>query len=111
MSQDQSERDALARPGEEAQWCIFDPVVSIIAGRRYLQTREPADLEQQVYHLNRSLGQITGPDCPQGELLCPEAYTMEHGRYVPNDHVPLLWTEANLWMALLAMGDSAKLAE
>ena len=111
VSQGQSGRDALARPGEEAQWCIFDPVVSIIAGRRYLQTREPADLDQQVYYLNRSLGQITGPDCPQGELLCPEAYYMEHGRFVPNDHVPLLWTEANLWMALLAMGDSAKLAE
>ena len=111
VSKDQSQRDALAREGEEAQWCIFDPIVSIIAGRRYFQTREPADLEQQVYHLNRSLGQITGPDCPQGELRCPEAYTMEHGRYVPNDHVPLLWTEANLWMALLAMGESAKLIE
>ncbi len=111
VSQDQSERDAIARPGEEAQWCIFDPVVSIIAGRRYIQTREPADLEQQVYHLNRSLGQITGPDCPQGELRCPEAYFMEHGRYLPNDNVPLLWTEANLWMALLAMGESARLKD
>ncbi len=109
VSEDQSGRDALARPGEEAQWCIFDPIVSIIAGRRYLRTQEPADLEQQACHLNRSLGQITGPDCPQGELLCPEAYYLEHGRYVPNDHLPLLWTEANLWMALLAMGESAKL--
>ena len=107
VSERQEERDALARPGEEAQWCIFDPIVSVIAGRRYLCTGDPADLERQVHHLNRSLGQITGPDCPQGELRCPEAYYLEHGRYVPNDHVPLLWTQANLWLALLAMEKSA----
>jgi hypothetical protein len=106
-SQRQEERDALARPGEEAQWCIFDPIVSVIAGRRYLCTDSSADLEKQVHHLNRSLGQITGPDCPQGEFRCPEAYYLERGRYVPNDHVPLLWTEANLWLALSAMARSA----
>lgn len=107
VSEHQEKRDALARPGEEAQWCLFDPIVSVIAGRRYLRTGDPADLERQVHHLNRSLGQLTGPDCPQGELLCPEAYYLEHGRYVPNDHVPLLWTQANLWLALLAMQESA----
>jgi len=107
VSERQEERDSLARPGEEAQWSLFDPIVSIIAGRRYLRTGDPAELERQVHHLNRSLGQITGPDCPQGELRCPEAYYLEHGRYVPNDHVPLLWTQANLWLALLAMEKSA----
>ncbi len=90
VSELQEERDALARSGEEAQWCIFDPVVSVIAGRRFLCTGDTADLERQVHYLNRSLGQITGPDCPQGELRCPEAYYLEGGRYVPNDHVPLL---------------------
>jgi phosphorylase kinase alpha/beta subunit len=103
VSERQEERDALARPGEEAQWCIFDPIVSVIAGRRYLRTRNPPDLDRQVHHLNRSLGQLTGSDCPRGELLCPEAYYLEHGRYVPNDNVPLLWTQANLWLALRAM--------
>jgi hypothetical protein len=107
VSECQEKRDALAMSGEEAQWCIFDPIVSVIAGRRYLRTRDPADLERQIHHLNRSLGQITGPDCPQGELRCPEAYYLEHGRYVPNDHVPLLWTQANLWLALQAMERSA----
>jgi phosphorylase kinase alpha/beta subunit len=107
VSERQEERDALAKPGEEAQWCIFDPIISIIAGRRFLRTQDPTDLERQIWHLNRSLGQVTGPDCPQGELLCPEAYYLEHGRYVPNDHVPLLWTQANLWLALLAMEKSA----
>ena len=107
VSEHQEERDALARPGEEAQWSIFDPLVSIIFGRRFVRTGDPGDLERQVLYLNRSLGQLTGPDCPAGELRCPEAYYLEHGRYVPNDHVPLLWTQANLRMALLAMRESA----
>ena len=107
VSRHQEERDALATLGQEAQWCIFDPIVSVIAGRRYLYTHDPRDLMQQVQHLNRSLGQLTGPDCPKGRLRCPEAYYLDHGRYIPNDHVPLLWTQANLWMALLAMKESA----
>jgi glycosyl hydrolase family 15 len=108
VSDRQEERDALAKPGEEAQWCIFDPIVSVIAARRYLSTNDPDDLERQIRHLNRSLGQLTGPECPQGGLRCPEAYYLERGGYVANDHVPLLWTQANLWLALLAMKQSAE---
>jgi phosphorylase kinase alpha/beta subunit len=107
VSERQHERDALARPGEEAQWCMFDPIISVIAGQRYLRAGDPADLDRQVHHLNRSLGQLTGPNCPQGELLCPEAYYLAHGRYVPNDNLPLLWTQANLRLALIAMEQSA----
>ena len=107
FSERQHERDALAWPGEEAQWCIFDPIVSVIAGRRYLRAGDPADLDRQVHHLNRSLGQLTGPECLQGELLCPEAYYLQRGRYVPNDNLPLLWTQANLRLALIAMEQSA----
>jgi phosphorylase kinase alpha/beta subunit len=108
VSERQQARDALASPGQEAQWCIFDPIVSVIAGRRYLHTGDAADLERQVHHLNRSLLQLTGSDCPAGALRCPEAYYLERGRYVPNDHVPLLWTQANLWLALEAMAASAR---
>jgi hypothetical protein len=35
--------------------------------------------------LNRSLGQIIGPDCLQGEFRCPEAYYLERGRYVTSE--------------------------
>lgn len=107
VSERQEERDALARLGEEAQWCIFDPILSVIAGAWHRHSGNPADLERQIFHLNRSLGQLTGPDCPLGGLRCPEAYYLERGRYVPNDHVPLLWTQANLTLALLAMEESA----
>jgi phosphorylase kinase alpha/beta subunit len=104
-----AERDARVqpRPGEEAQWCIFDPIVSVIAGRRYLLGGDSADLDRQLRHFNRALGQITAPDCPRGALRCPEAYYLERGVWVPNDHVPLLWTQANLRLALSAMEASA----
>jgi phosphorylase kinase alpha/beta subunit len=100
-------RNALHRPGEEAQWCLFDPILAAIFGRRYLRGGDREDRERQVFHLHRSLGQLTGRGCPQGELRCPEAYCLAGGRWVPNDHVPLLWTQANLWLALAALEKSA----
>ena len=102
------DRDRLAETGAEAQWCLFDPILSVIAGRRYLKTHAEGDRREQIFHFNRSLGQITGPDCPQGPLRCPEAYYREDGRYVPNDHSPLLWTQANLLCAFLAMRETAE---
>jgi hypothetical protein len=100
FSDDLDRRDALLREGEEAQWCIFDPIISAIHGRRYMETRERAALDQQTLYLNRSLGQITQ------DLRCPEAYYIEGGRLVPNDNTPLLWTQANLWVALKHMEQS-----
>ena len=102
----QAARDALARPGEEAQWCLFDPILSIIAGRTYARTGNPAARREQVHYLNRALGQITGPDCPLGAMRCPEAYYLENGRYVASDQTPLLWTQANLRNALLTLEGS-----
>lgn len=100
FSGDLERRDALLREGEEAQWCIFDPIISAIQGQRYMETRDHAALEQQIFYLNRSLCQITE------NLRCPEAYYLEHGRYVPNDNTPLLWTQANVWVALKLMAQS-----
>ena len=37
------------------------------------------------------------------EFRMPEAYYLEGGKYVPNDHVPLLWSQANLWLAVHQM--------
>jgi phosphorylase kinase alpha/beta subunit len=99
VSVTQEKRDALARSGEEAQWCIFDPIIAVIAGRWFEATQSPADFDLQTLHFNRSLGQLTAPNCLQGELLCPEAYYLSRGRYVPNDQTPLLWTIANLRLA------------
>ena len=107
MSSDFSERmayrDALLQPGCEAQWCIFDPQLSIIYGERFLAN--PSDAEsfrRQVYFFNRSLRQLT----PTGG--CPELYFLKDGEYVPNDHTPLLWTQANQALALHLLERSVK---
>ncbi len=99
-SEDLAARDALLRAGEEAQWCIFDPIVSAVYGERYLRTGNERSLEWQTYYLNRSLAQLTADDSRFGALRCPESYYLEAGRYVPVDQTPLLWTQANLLVAL-----------
>jgi phosphorylase kinase alpha/beta subunit len=103
FSDDMSERDALLAEGEEAQWCIFDPTLSSFYGLRFHETHEEGALASQTEYLNRSLGQITGEDCQFGAFKCPESYFLEDGKYVPNDVTPLLWTQANLKVALHMM--------
>lgn len=103
FSDDLSSRDALLRPGEEAQWCIFDPILSVIYGLRFSETRSDEDRHQQEHYLRRSLAQITSETGEERAFRCPESYYLERGRYVPNDVTPLLWTQANLRLALRQM--------
>jgi phosphorylase kinase alpha/beta subunit len=108
VSDDLSSRDQLLTgAGQEAQWCIFDPILSCIFGMKLKSERSPEHLARQTEYLNRSLGQITGgeqTDVPA--FRCPELYYFEAERLVPNDHVPLLWTQANLMLALQFMQES-----
>ena len=98
FSDDMEARDALLpRIGDEAQWCLFDPVVSAYYGQRFLRTGAAADRERQTLHFNRSLSQVTA------DWRCAELYYLRHGEYVPNPHTPLQWTQANLLMAMQAM--------
>jgi len=106
FSEDIAARDSILKVGEEAQWCLFDPVMSVIYGQKYLESRNMEDLERQIFHFNRSLGQLTGEDSPLGGFKCPELYYLENGRYVPNEVVPLLWTQANLMNAFKFMEES-----
>jgi phosphorylase kinase alpha/beta subunit len=105
MSSDFSERmtyrNALLQPNCEAQWCIFDPQLSIIYGQRFLA--DPSDTEsfrRQVHYFNRSLRQLT----PAG--ACPELYFLKNGIYIANAHTPLAWTQANQALALYLMEKS-----
>lgn len=93
-------RDRLLKPGLEAQWCIFDPILSVIYGRRFLKFGVEGDRESQRFHLQRSLGQLTTAESRFGAYRCPESYFCEAGKWVPNDITPLLWTQANLRLAL-----------
>jgi Glycosyl hydrolases family 15 len=105
MSSDFSERldfrDAHLQPNCEAQWCIFDPLLSIIYGQRYLADRtDQRSFRQQVHYFNRALSQVT----LAGE--CPELYFLKNGRYIANAHTPLAWTQANQALALGLMEQS-----
>jgi len=112
LSDDLSARNRLLPAiGQEAQWCLFDPIVSCIFGLKFQSTRSPEHLAQQTRYLNRSLSQITGPDhTGLPAFRCPELYYLEAGRYVPNDNVPLLWTQANLLLALKFMRGSCAIS-
>ena len=95
-------RDALLEPGCEALWNLFDPIISIIYGQRYTESRQASDLERQTHYFNRSLSQNTA------DGQCPELYFLKHGKYVINDHTPLAWTQANQALALHMMEKSAR---
>ena len=77
FSEDLSARNALLKAGQEAQWCIFDPIISVIYGCKFQKTRHKSFLDRQILYLNRSLGQLTGEDCPFGEFKCPELYYLQ----------------------------------
>lgn len=115
-------RDRFFIPGTEAQWCIFDPIVSVIYGNRYQRFGRIEDRHRQILHLNRSLGQITGENARCGfgpgqirigPFQCPELYhveTVESGapEVQPSEATPLLWTRANLSLALGVMARSLR---
>jgi Glycosyl hydrolases family 15 len=109
MSSDFSDRldfrDAFLQPNCEAQWCIFDPLLSIIYGQRFLtDATDKASLARQIHYFNRSLAQVTSGG------LCPELYFLKQGRYVPNAHTPLAWTQANQALALHLMKKSVEVS-
>jgi hypothetical protein len=87
-------RDEFLQPGCEAQWCLFDPLLSTIYARQFLQEPSPETLRLQLEHFNRSIAQLDPQD------HCPELYYLKNGRHTPNEHTPLAWTQANLAIAL-----------
>ncbi len=103
-----ADRDKLLRPGMEAQWCLFDPIISCIHGQRYLASGLPEDRQQQIHHLRRSLQQLSPPGGRFPAWRCPESWFCEQGVWQPNDLTPLLWTQQNLLQALKLMLQTAE---
>lgn len=99
-------RNNLLLNGEEAQWCLFDSIISIIYGEKFMLSSNIEFYNKQIMFLNRALGQLTSDDHEEGGLKCPELYCLEDGKYVTNDVVPLLWAQANLLMAMYKMKQS-----
>jgi phosphorylase kinase alpha/beta subunit len=104
-----SENERSLKDGEEAQWCIFDPIISVIFGVKFQLTHQSDFLEKQTFYLNRSLRQLTPSSFKLGGFRCPELYYLKRGTYTPNDATPLLWTQANLKIALKMMEKSLAL--
>lgn len=101
-SDDLEVRDALLDDiGEEAQWCIFDALISACYGQRVLQSGRDADRASQARYFNRALAQITA------DWQCPELYYRRGQELVANPHTPLQWTQANLQLALGVMRATA----
>lgn len=101
-------RDRLLRPGLEAQWCIFDPILSCIFGERYRRSGSAHDLQQQLWHASRSLQQLTPADSRFPQYRCPESWFCERGEWIPNDITPLLWTQGNLLQALQLLEENLR---
>jgi len=108
--EEMKERDKLVVQGEEAQWCIFDPIMSAIYGKWYQSSKDPEMLKLQQKFLARSLAQVTGEGTGFGPWLCPESYYLCKGEWVPSDICPLLWTQANLAVALFHMEESVTMS-
>lgn len=99
----------LPAQGQEAQWTLFDPIISCIHATRFRGKVRNEDLARQTEYLNRSLGLLTSETNPNFlPYRCPELYYLQNGQYVANDHVPLLWTQANLMVSLHLMEESCK---
>jgi phosphorylase kinase alpha/beta subunit len=91
----------LPHIGDEAQWCLFDPILSALYGQRALETGSDEDRRLQAVYFNRSLAQVTA------DWQCPELYYLKGGRFTVNPHTPLLWTQANLQIALAMLRATA----
>ena len=107
-SDDIEQRNAFFTTGNEAQWCVFDPIVSAYYGLLFRRRGTMRDLDRQTEHLNRSLGQISGSNGRYGAFQCPELYYWEGGVLQTSKATPLLWTQANLWIALKVMEDNLR---
>jgi phosphorylase kinase alpha/beta subunit len=106
-SSDMASRERLFEHGTEAQWCLFDPIISVWYGRRYQSCDDTQYLERQTAYFNRCLSQITR------DFRCPELWHWETSAdgfpvWETSDATPLLWTQANLWLALSHMEQSAR---
>jgi phosphorylase kinase alpha/beta subunit len=98
----------LEKPGDEAQWCIFDGYIAAHHGATFALTGDEDAYLRQVHHANRALRQLSAE---QSELpnRCPELYYLKEGQWIPNAHTPLQWSQAALVVALEGLAASAKL--
>lgn len=98
-----AQRDQYVYPGGEAQWTFADPMVGAYFARKYQQTGSEEDASRAQEFMARALGNVithTKADTSETVWRLPELFFVENGQWVPNDHLGLLWGQANLMYGL-----------
>lgn len=99
-------RDKFLTPDSEAQWTLFDPILAAYYAKQFTTSHNQSDEQLAHYYLARSLAQIVEQSVEGRKLWrIPEAYFLEHKTWVANDHIGLLWSQANLLHALKTFED------
>lgn len=100
---DMARRNQYLFDGGEAQWTFFDPLVSAYYARHFQKSGEAEDAIMAQAFMVRALNNIVKHrNAETGKLVwrIPELFFIEKGEWVPNDHLGLLWGEANLLYGL-----------
>lgn len=112
-TEDMAIRNKYVFPGGEAQWTFIDPLVSSYYSRKYKETGKQADAQLARHFIARSLNNIIAyknNETKEETWRIPELFFFEEGHWVPNDHLGLLWGQANLLYGLTVyqevLGDS-----
>lgn len=97
--------EGIAYSQAEAQWTLFDPLLAVYWAKQHRKTGDSEARKKYLYYQDRSLSQLALQ--PDGSVKWPEAYYHEFNpkgrskfQLAPNDHTPLLWTQANNLHAL-----------
>lgn len=95
-------RDQYLMPGGEAQWTLFDPLLAMYYAHLYQKTADDSDARRAAEYMARALRAVIVHEKQDGETVwrIPELFFLENGEWVPNDHLGLLWAQANLLSAL-----------
>jgi hypothetical protein len=113
----------FAQNNTPMQWAHGNPTLCVIKGRRYLRTKNPADLADAITWFNRSLGSVTRwwkpeevPPWGMGDQASdvwyfPEGYcrNSQTGAWAPDENYMLAWGQSMLVTALHTMKQCAAL--
>lgn len=105
---DMALRDQYLTPGGEAQWTFIDPMVAAYYARQFQATGSDEAAQKAQQFIARALSSIiTHEKAGSGDKVwrLPELFFLEKGVWVPNDHLGLLWGQANLLYGLTVYQD------
>jgi GH15 family glucan-1,4-alpha-glucosidase len=97
-------RDSYLTAGSEAQWTLIDPLIAAYYARQ-------GNADKATHFMARALKNIV---VHGDSWRVPELFFLEKGEWLPNDHLGLLWAQANVLYGLQvykeAFGDMPMLA-